>query len=142
MTRVVRVHPARPVQCAGYDLDAFVVECQDDGGGLDVRFELGRELGIYWALAAGPGDRLRLIEVDGAAYTVDEPILHADPFVFDLAEQSWRGELGALPAGMVVAVTVAARREPPSYRCEVTLRDPAGTVRTHAFTWSGPPSAP
>src|SRR3990167_3611373 len=100
MVSVVRLAPPTKLTCGGYDLDAFVVELDD--GTLDIRFELGSGLGIYWALPAGPGDRLRLPPGDGAGNGREEPILEADPFVFDLAWLAWRGELGVLGDGATV----------------------------------------
>lgn len=72
--------PTPKPQISGYDLDRFVIE-EDEAGDFDFRFELGMGLGIFWALPAALGDRLRLFHVDGAAYTVDEPELYEDPFV-------------------------------------------------------------
>ena len=122
MIRVVRVVPPPGTRCGAYDLDAFVVE-QVDAGAIDFRFELGRGLGIFWALPAARGDRLRLFEVDGAAYTVDEPVLHEDPFVFELSRLAWSGELGTLDGGaMVAAISIESTAAPEAYRCEITLR--------------------
>lgn len=139
MVSVVRLTPPTKLSCGGYDLDAFVVELDD--GTLDVRFELGRGISIYWALPAAPGDRLRRFHVDGAAYTVAEPELEADPFVFDLAWLAWRGELGVLGDGRTVTgvgVTASAgtgATPTASYRVEVTLRDATGTSETRTFAW-------
>src|SRR5687767_1396315 len=87
-TRAHRFRPPIPVSLGGYELDAFVVE-EDDDAQLDFRFELGRGLGIFWALPAGRHDRLRLLHVDGAAYTVDEPVLIQDPWVCELPRLEW-----------------------------------------------------
>ena len=139
MVSVVRLAPPTKLTCGGHDLDAFVVELAD--GTLDFRLELGLGLGIYWALPAAPGDRLRRFHVDGAAYTVDEPTLEADPFVFDLAWLAWRGELGVLGDGRTVtAVTVTASAgagylDAASYRVEITLRATTRTSETRTFAW-------
>jgi len=115
---VVRMRLPAGVDRGEYDLDAFVIEQVDDGA-IDFRFELGRGLGIYWALPAARGDRLRLFEVDGAAYTVDEPVLTKDPFVFDFPRRAWTGELGAIHDGPVTAVAIEVAGD--TYRCEVTV---------------------
>ena len=139
MGLVVSVVSIRPeggsrLRCGDYDLDAVVVEL--DGGTLDFRFELGQGLGIFWALPAGEGDRLRLAHVDGAAYTVDEPTLCADPFQFDLPATTWAGELGqreqvavARPHGRRSAAPTHTRRcqrlaPPPDIR-DSPLESPA-----------------
>jgi hypothetical protein len=134
---VVRVKPPAGTRCGGYDLDAFVIEQVDDHA-IDFRFELGNGLGIYWALPANAGDRLRLFEVDGAAYTVDEPVLHADPFVFDLPRLAWIGELGTLHGGVLVtAIAIEVAASPATYRCEITLRDsPTEQERAMHLEWS------
>ena len=136
MTSVVRIRPEDKLSCGDYDLDAFVVELDDDT--LDFRFELGRGLGIYWALPAADGDRLRLAHVDGAAYEVEEPSLVADPFLFDFPRKEWRGELGRLEDGStVLAVIVDASAAPPRYRCEVVRRTAQGEELTRTFAWEG-----
>lgn len=133
MIRVVRVKPPAGTRCGEYDLDAFVVEQVDDRA-IDFRFELGSGLGIYWALPVDAGERLRLLEVDGAAYTVDDPVLHADPFVFDLPRLAWTGELGTLAgSAMVTTIAVEATASPASYRCEITLRGAPALV----LAWTG-----
>lgn len=146
MVSAVSIRPegSSRLRCGDYDLDAVVVEL--DGGTLDFRFELGQGLGIFWALPAGEGDRLRLAHVDGAAYTVDEPTLCADPFLFHLPATTWRGELGQLGDGStVIAVTVEARIEPASYRCEVVRRLASGQEDVRVFAWPAcavPPASP
>lgn len=137
----IRPEGGSRLRCGDYDLDAVVVEL--DGGTLDFRFELGQGLGIFWALPAGEGDRLRLAHVDGAAYTVDEPTLCADPFLFHLPATTWRGELGQLGDGStVIAVTVEAHVEPASYRCEVLRRLASGQEEVRVFAWSSRPVPP
>lgn len=134
MLSVVRLKPAARLQCGGYDLDRLVVELDD--AELDFRFELGMGLAIYWALPAAPGDRLRLVMVDGAAFHVDEPVLEADPFVFDLARTSWSGELGQLHDGsIVVRVSIEATTRPAAYHCEVVRRSPTGELHAQQLAW-------
>jgi uncharacterized protein (TIGR02996 family) len=141
MLSVVRLAPPSKLRCGDYDLDAFVVEL--DGESLDFRFVLGSGLGIYWAIPAVRDDRLRLFHVDGAAYTVDEPELEADPFVFDLPRTEWTGELGALADGSAVtAVAIEVSKEPAGYRCEVVRRTPDGAEQTRTFAWAERPVAP
>lgn len=143
MVSTVSIRPrgGRRLRCGDYDLDALVVEL--DAGTLDFRFELGQGLGIFWALPAAPGDRLRLLHVDGAAYTVDEPTLCADPFVFDLPRSEWRGELGRLADGStVIAVAVEAGADPAHYRCEVIRRLASGQEETRTWAWQPKPAAP
>jgi hypothetical protein len=54
--QVARVRPERKIDLGGYDLDAIVIEYDDDADmfefryAYDFRFELGQGLGIYWAL--------------------------------------------------------------------------------------------
>ena len=106
-----RFRPPEPKpQVGDSDLDAFVID-EDEAGDFDFRFELGMGLGIFWALPAGLGDRLRLLHVDGAAYTVDEPELYADPFVANF------GPITFEENGM--SVTVELTESPPSYVCVV-----------------------
>lgn len=102
-------------QVGGYDLDAFVIE-EDEHGDFDFRFELGRGLGIYWALPAGLGERLRLLHVDGAAYTVDEPELFADPFVADFARMTFESD-----GKPIKSVSIELHANPPSYSCVLVL---------------------
>jgi hypothetical protein len=141
-TRVVHLRPGAPVRVGGYDLDAFAVEC-DDAGGLDFRLELGAGLGIYWALAAGRDNPLRLVHVDGAAYHLDEPELVAEPWAPDLPRLAWQGELFDLGGGRtLVGVSFEARSGPPSYRCELVERDAAGGRREHRFAWGDAAARP
>jgi hypothetical protein len=133
---LVRVTPPPGTRCGDYALDAFTVEQVDDGA-VDFRFELGSGYVIYWALPAAAGERLRLFEVDSAVYTVDEPVLHADPFVFDLPRLAWTGELGTLASGvMVTAIAIEVTAAPASYRCEITLRaSPSSQERAMHLVW-------
>lgn len=102
-------------QVGGYDLDAFVIE-EDEHGDFDFRFELGRGLGIYWALPAALGDRLRLFHVDGAAYTVDEPELFADPFVAEVPRMTFESE-----GKPIKSVSIELHEKPASYSCVLVL---------------------
>jgi hypothetical protein len=136
---VVRLDPPKKMGCGDYDLDAFIVEL--DGKTLDFRFELGRGVGIFSAVPAATGDRLRLFHVDGAAYTVDEPELYEDPFVFDLPLTAWHGELGVLgDRSVVIAVTIEVSANPPRYRCEVTRRTVGGETQTQTCAWAHEPA--
>ena len=76
MIQTVRLTPAQRMHVDGYDLDALAIEYDAEARSLDFRLELGKGLGIYWAVPAAEGDRLRLWHVDGAAYTVDETGAH------------------------------------------------------------------
>jgi len=119
-----------------YDLDAIAVEYYADTGMFDFRFELGQGLGIYWALPIERNGRLRLMHVDGAAYTVDEPELVADPWICDLPRTEWRGELATFRDGTkLLGVTVEARAEPAWYRCQIVVRDKHETERIDSFEW-------
>lgn len=108
-----RVSPSPKPHLGGYDVDAFVIEESQDGD-FDFRFELGRGLSIFWALPAGLGDRLRLFHVDGAAYTVDEPELYADPFVAAFPRTTFQFD-----GAPIESVTIELTVEPPSYQCVV-----------------------
>lgn len=128
-----------------YDLDAFAVEYDDETGALDFRFHLGQGLAIFWALPAGKNDRLRLPLVDGAAFTVDEPVLYADPFVADLPRLEWSGL--SLPVGLerrLRKVAVELSSAPPRYRCELTVSADGGPDEVVVFAWAGasPPPGP
>ena len=131
---MIRIHPAPRPSCGGYDLDAIIVELDD--GVVDVRLQLGQGLGIYAAVPPARGDRLRLWLVDGAAFHVDEPVLEADPFVFDLTRMTWQGELGALEDGSVVLeVVLEASAQPAAYRWEVTRRTVDGACVVDVLAW-------
>lgn len=117
------VHLHRPgIRVGEYDLDAVAIEYDPDTNRFDFRLELGSGLGIYWALPAGPNDRLRLFHVDGAAYTVDEPELIEDPFVCDL-DLEWTGTLAEIEKldteEDLVSVRIRATSNPATYRCEI-----------------------
>lgn len=108
-----RLPSANKPRLGGYDVDAFVIE-EDEAGDFDFRFELGMGLGIYWALPAALGDRLRLFHVDGAAYTVDEPELYEDPFVAAFGPRTFEGN-----GAPIQSVTVELTEQPPGYVCVV-----------------------
>lgn len=125
--RTHRFAAPTPITLGGYDLDAFVVEDDDQAPHLGFRFELGRGLGIYHALPAGPNDRLRLVHVDGAAYTVDEPVVIADPWVCELPRLEWPGGQMPLAGGArLVSVAIAMQARPASYRCELLVATRSG----------------
>ena len=128
--------PERKLVLGDYDLDAFAVEYYDDTGQFDFRFELGSGLGIYWALPIERNGRLRLLHVDGAAYTVDEPELIEDPWICDLPRTEWRGDLKTFRDGtQLLGVAIEAKAEPARYRCEIVVRDKAGKERSERFEW-------
>jgi len=134
-----RFRPEQKPVLGDYDLDAIAIEYYDDTGQFDFRFELGRGLGIYWALPIARNGRLRLMHVDGAAYTVDEPELIADPWICDLPRTEWRGELGTFADGTrLLAVAIEAGSQPPRYRCEIAVRDKDGKERAESFEWPAP----
>ena len=136
MIQAVHLRPPRRISCGDYDLDAVAIEIDEDGSALDFRLELGRGLGIYWALPIARGGRLRLAHVDGAAYTVDEPTLVADPFLFDLPLQMWHGELAKLRDGSTLtSVSVEAIASPGWYRCMVRRRTADGNDAQTVFEW-------
>lgn len=139
MTQVARVRPERKIDLGGYDLDAIAIEYYDDPRAFDFRFELGSGLGIFWALPIERNGRLRLAHVDGAAYTLEEPVLIADPWICDLPLLEWRGELKTFDDGTkFVAVTVEARAKPASYRCVIDVRGADGSEGRVTFEWRDP----
>lgn len=117
--RAYSFKPPPRTSAGNYDLDAFVVE-EDDRGSLDFRFELGSGLGIYWALPAAPNYCLRLLHVDGAAYTVDEPELIDDPWACQLPQLRWGGLSTPLTGGRTL-LSVSIEVTPHSYRCVLEL---------------------
>ena len=134
--QVARVRPERKIDLGGYDLDAVAIEYYEDENAFDFRFELGSGLGIYWALPIERNGRLRLAHVDGAAYTLDEPVLIADPWICDLPRLQWRGDLKTFDDGRtLVAVAVEATAEPASYRCVIEVRGADGSESREAFEW-------
>lgn len=140
---MVKVHLTPPpgIRCLDYALDLVVVEHHEETG-FAFRLQLGDSFLIYWALPAGPGDRMRLALVDCAVAHIDEPTLEADPFVFDLQRLSWDGLLVRIPGGAtIVGVAVEASASPASYRCEIAVRDEAGQTETTVLAWNGPVQA-
>lgn len=134
--QAVHLRPDRKIDLGGYDLDAVAVEYYDDESRFDFRFELGQGLGIYWALPIERNGRLRLAHVDGAAYTIDEPILIADPWICDAPRLEWRGDLKTFADGTkLVAVAVEAKAQPAWYRCVIVVRDASGKESTESFEW-------
>ena len=140
--QVARVRPEQKIDLGGYDLDAIAIEYDDDAhmfefrNAYDFRCELGSGLGIFWALPIERNGRLRLAHVDGAAYTLDEPILIADPWIYDLPRLEWRGELKTFDDGtQLVAVAVEARSQPAWYRCELVVHSERGTQELICFEW-------
>ena len=136
--RTLRLRPETPTRLGDYDLDAVAIEIGADESELDFRFELGQGLGIYWALPAGRNQMIRLAHVDGAAYTLEEPILVEAPWRCDVPPLVWQGELAELPNGRVLAsVRLEARAQPAAYRCELvtTHRGGAGELLV-SFSWT------
>ena len=79
------------------------------------------------------------MHVDGAAYTVDEPELVADPWIGDLPRIEWRGELKTFRDGArLLGVSVEARSEPPWYRCKIVVRAKDRKERAESFEWPAP----
>lgn len=139
--QAAHLRPDRRIELCGYDLDAVAVEYYEEGRSLDFRFELGSGLGIYWALPIERNGRLRLAHVDGAAYTLEEPILVADPWICDVPRLDWRGDLKTFEDGTkLVAVAVEARAQPAWYRCVIDVRGADGSENRETFEW-GDPSA-
>jgi len=136
-TKVFRLDaPKEWSQLGEYTIDAIAIEYEEDGTGIDFRFELGKGLGIFWALPAPGGDRLRLLHVDGAAYTVDEPELYEDPCVYPFPKHVWTGELARVADGSTfVRVELETSVDPPSYRCAVALRAANGDERVTILAW-------
>lgn len=133
---VVRLKPPRRVVLGEYDLDAFAIEYARGHAHLDFRFELGAGLGIFWAVPAGRGGRLRLWHVDGAAYDVDEPWLIADPWVGGAERITWNGDLASLGDGRtLVHVDVECMVVPAAYRCQIGIRGADGKVEVFTFAW-------
>ena len=135
---VVRLKPPHPVVLGEYDLDAFAVEYAPGHAHLDFRFELGAGLGIYWAVPAARGGRLRLWHVDGAAYDVDEPRLLADPWIGGPTQIRWEGDLASLGDGRtLVSVDVECTVLPAGYRCRLGIRGADQRVEVVMFAWPG-----
>ena len=132
----VHLRPDRTIELGEYTLDAVAIEYDDEESKFDFRFELGQGLGIFWALPIERNGRLRLAHVDGAAYTVDEPILIADPWICDAPRLEWRGDLKTFADGTkLVAVAVEAKAQPAWYRCVIVVRDARGKESTESFEW-------
>ncbi len=110
-TRTHRFKPPTKCNVGGYELDAFVVEENDETGELDFRLELGRELFIYWALPAAKDDRLRLVLVDCAVAEVDTGLVE-DPFVGALPSTTFAGQ---------VTATIELDGD-GGYRCQIVSR--------------------
>lgn len=137
MPRSVWLRLEHAVRVGEYELDAVTIEWSEVDVEFDFRFELGSGLSIFWALPIAPGGRLRCFHVDGAAYELEEPILVADPWSEDVARLEWRGELAELGDGRtLVSVAVEASAVPPSYRCELGLRAPDGTISSRTLARS------
>ena len=137
--QVARFRPDRKPKLGDYDLDAIAVEYYGETGEFDFRFELGSGLGIYWALPIERNGRLRLLHVDGAAYTVDEPELIEDPWICDVPRIEWRGELATFRDGtQLLGVAVEARSQPPRYLCKLVVRGRNGVERAESFEWPAP----
>lgn len=136
-SRAHRFKPPVPLSLGGYDFDAFVV-ASGDALHLDFRFELGRGLGIFWALPAGRNDRLRLLHVDGAAYTVDEPVLMQDPWVCELPRLEWLAQhISIEGGGRLVAVAIEMHAQPPSYQCDFVTETTSGRLERICLGWKG-----
>ena len=141
MVQAVHLRLEPKVELCGYDLDALAVEYDDEAGQFDWRFELGQGLGIYWALPIERNGRLRLAHVDGAAYTVDEPELIADPWICDVPQLEWSGDLKTFGDGTkLVAVAVEATSLPAWYRCSIVIRDKNGKESSESFEWRAAPT--
>ena len=139
MVRAAHLRPERKIELCGYDLDAVAIEYDEKTGQFDWRFELGRGLGIYWALPIERNGRLRLLHVDGAAYTVDEPELIDDPWTCDVTRLEWRGELATFPDGaQLLSVLLEAKAVPAWYRCSIVVRSKEGKERGESFEWPAP----
>lgn len=130
--------PPAKLEVGGYALDAVALEYDDETGALDFRLQLGGGLCIYWALPAAKDDRLRLALVDGAAFTVDEPVLTADPFVADLPRLEWDGEDRPLgPGRRLKRLALELTAAPPGYRCEATVALHGAPDEVVVLAWSG-----
>ena len=141
MVQAAHLRPERKIELCGYDLDALAVEYYDEAGVFDWRFELGQELGIYWAFPIERNGRLRLAHVDGAAYTVDEPELVADPWICDVPRLEWSGDLKTFGDGtQLVSVAVEATSLPAWYRCSIVVRDKRGKESGESFEWRAVPT--
>lgn len=120
----------------GYELDAVTLEYDDASDALDFRLELGSGMSILWALAAAPHDRLRLVLVDGAAFSVAEPELWEDPFVGELPRLEWPGDARPLGPGRTLRrLALELSAQPPRYRCEVAVTHDDGREVLHVFAW-------
>ncbi|MBP9111450.1 MAG: hypothetical protein KBF88_01520 [Polyangiaceae bacterium] len=139
---VVRLKPRSPVVFGDYSLDAFAIEYAIGRSHLDFRFELGAGLGIFWAIPAARNGRLRLWNVDGAAYSPGEPTMMEDPWMGGSAHLTWEGDLAPLGDGRtLVSVDVDCAVLPAAYRCQIALRDQDGKVEVAVFAWRARPVA-
>lgn len=136
--QTIRLKPPQPAAVQGYDVDAVAVEYDPETGGFDFRLELGQGMDIYWALPAGPNDRLRLVHVDSAVQFVEEPSLVDDPFVGDL-QLRFEGSLATLEdESELLSVEVNLTAEPPTYVCGIATRGgPNKLHRTIVLAWRG-----
>jgi hypothetical protein len=79
--------------------------------------------------------------VDGAAYTLDEPELIADPWICDLPRLEWSGDLKTFGDGKkLVAVAVEAKLAAAWYRCSIVVRDKDGKESSESFEWRAVPT--
>ena len=137
-TKAYHFPPPAKLEVGGYELDAVALEYDDATGALDFRLHLGGGLCIYWALPAARDDRLRLALVDGAAFTVDEPEVIADPFVGDLPRLAWDGAGKPLgPGRRLKSLALELTAAPPGYRCEVTVSLDGAPDEVVVFRWAG-----
>lgn len=124
-----------PKGAAGeYDIDYVAIEYYPGEDRFDFRLELGQGLGIYWALPASVNGPMWLAHVDGAAYTVDEPEVVADPWSADV-DLTFDEDLGRLGGMDVLAVRVRMTANPMSYAFEIRASD-GGKERVGALRWS------
>ena len=132
------LRPDRKIELGEYALDAVAIEYDDEESKFDFRFELGQGLGIYWALPIERNGRLRLAHVDGAAYTIDEPVLIADPWICDAPRLELARDLKTFADGTkLVAVVVEAKAQPAWYRCVIVVRDARGKEEHRVIRMAG-----
>lgn len=138
----LRVRPTEPrpellLDGTVYQLDAVALEFDVDGDPIDLRFELGSGLNIYWAVPIEQNGRLRLIHVDCAVAHVDEPTLVLDPCPLELLPLRWDGELGAVggrgSGRRVKGISIQASAS-AGYHCVVDVEGNDGLV---GFTLQG-----
>lgn len=123
---MLRLAPATKISVDDYDVDALELELGD--GAFSFRLALGRGLDILLVVPVRENDRLRVLHVDSAVRFVDEVAVWEDPWCVDLS-LTFTGNDAPFHS-----VTFTSTKSPPSYDCEVLLRDGVTRLRQ---SWRG-----